>query len=534
MSAPVGSPGFRLALRFYGGPLRRAGHAWGGLAELVRQRAEAMLAPIHAAERAWDGRAARTALPRLRQLRHRLEVAALPLRGHEEALCGLAHAGDRLRDRAQHLIARAAAGGVAIDQDGRVRRAGVPDEFAARAVDAYRREVAEIAAEAAALDRRAVRELAHHAPWPAEQALGAVRVDSVPGAGTEPAQVHRWWTGLAAAQQRYLVALRPELVGALAGVPVAARDAANRRLLEREEHRLRDLVDGLSRDRDLTGALPYPPPPLMPHTAPALRGERLRRAETALAGLAAVQRWLSRPAGHDRRPYLLDVSTRGDGRLVLALGNPDRADNVLTYVPGAGSSLSGAGGQLDRARTMAADAAGLDGPDRTAVVYWLGYDAPDWRLAGNNPASGHAAAAAADDLRTFADGLRATHAGDGPQHTVLGHSYGSTVVGQAAAGGLAADRLILLGSPGASVDHADELAIDADPHRHVWAGRSADDPVRFVPDLVHGPDPTGADFGARVFDAGTDAGHSGYWDAGEPARDNVALIAVGRYDDVQR
>jgi hypothetical protein len=532
--APTGS-GFRQALEFHGGQLGRAGQAWGRLAALVRRRAEAMLAPLHAAERSWDGRAARAALPQVRQLCCLLDTAVLPLRGHEEVLGGIAHAGDRLRQRAWDLVARAAAAGVSVDHDGRVRPAGVPDEFAARAVDSYRREVAEVAAEAARLDRQAVRELAHHAPWRPGRALGMVRVEEVPRTGTSPDAVHRWWDGLTAAQQRYLVTLRPELVGGLDGVPVAARDAANRALLERERQRLRDRIGELDQSqRYLDGELTPDPSAHMPGSRRVRLADERRAADTALAALAAVERWLSRPVPGRQRAYLLDVSTGGDGRVVLALGNPDRADNVITYVPGAGATLRGAGGYLSRAETMARDADRLDGPDRTAVVYWLGYDAPDWRVDLNNPASARAAVTAAVGLRTFAEGLRATHAGGGSQNTFLGHSYGSTVVGRAAVAGLAADRLIFLGSPGVVADHVTELDIDADPTRHVWAARADDDVIRHVPDGLHGPDPSGPTFGAQVFAAGPDGGHSGYWAADDPAREAMALIAIGRYEQARR
>ena len=538
MSVPAGpsaSPGFRQALAFHGAALRRAGQAWGSLASLAQQRAEALLAPVHAAEQSWDGRAARTALPLARQLRRLLDTAVVPLRGHEEVLLGAADAGDRLRRHAWDLIHRAAAAGVSVDHDGRVRPAGVPPEFAARAVDSYRREVAEVAAEADRLDREAVRALAHHAPWTPRRALALVPVASVPPAGTDPVAVHRWWDGLTPAQQRYLVTLRPELVGGLDGVPVAARDGANRTRLERERRRLEHRIAQLSSwERYLTEWPTRVPPHTRPYLAPATRVQELRTAEAALAGLATVAHWLSRPAPDQRRPYLLDISTGGDGRVVLALGNPDRADNVLTYVPGTGATLSGAGGQLTRAETMARDADRLGGADRTAVVYWLGYDAPDWRLGADNPASGDTAVAAAGDLRTYAEGLRVTHTGDGPRHTVLGHSYGSTVVGQAAVGGLAADRLVFLGSPGVVADRASDLDIDSDPARYVWAARAEDDPVRYVPDAIHGPDPSAPAFGGQVFAADPEGGHTGYWDAGDPAREGVALIAVGRYGDVKR
>jgi hypothetical protein len=486
-----GPPGFRQVLGFHGHHLLTAARAWGVLAARVRQRADELAGPLHRAEDVWAGPAAALALPRTRRLVATLDTAGSPLRAHEEILSATAGAAARLRDRARELVARAAAAGVSIDLDGRVAPAGIAAEFAGRAVESFRHQVGEVLAEAARLDREAVRQLTRHAPWVPGGSRAFVPRAAVPGPGTDPAAVHRWWQGLTPAQWRYLIMEHPGLLGALDGVPVAVRDQANRLVLARERERL------AAHDR--------------------------RRP--ALDLLAAR---LSDPPAGGQRAYLLGLDLRGDGRVVLALGNPDRADNVLTFVPGAGAALAGLGGDLRRTELMAADLSRLGGGKRTAVVYWLDYDAPDW-AAGNNPVSGRAAVEASEGLRSYADGLRATHTGDGSRNTYLGHSYGSTVVGRAAVGGLSADSLIFLGSPGVVARTTADLDVDA---RHVWAATTGDDPIRFVPDRVHGPDPSDPDFGARIFAAGPDGGHAGYWDAASPARDNVALIALGRYRQV--
>ncbi|GGL12906.1 hypothetical protein GCM10012284_54450 [Mangrovihabitans endophyticus] len=96
---------------------------------------------------------------------------------------------------------------------------------------------------------------------------------------------------------------------------------------------------------------------------------------------------------------------------------------------------------------MAGDAT-LYAPDAsTSAVFWLGYDAPD-----SIPQAGSSTYAedAADDLDRFQTGLRATHDGDTPsRNTVLGHSYGSTVIGHAAQNpAINADALVFVASPG--------------------------------------------------------------------------------------
>ncbi|HLV57989.1 MAG TPA: alpha/beta hydrolase [Natronosporangium sp.] len=537
-------PAFRDVLAFHGGGLRRAGVAWGRLAADVRERVVDLAAALRDAELAWEGRAAEAAVSAVRHVLAQLQRAELPLRAHEQTLVGVAHAGDRLRERARGLVAGAPAAGVTVDRDGRVAPLGPRTDVTARAVDSYRRQVVEVVAEARRLDREAVAGLARHAPWPPGGSAATVATETVPPPGSHPVAVRRWWDGLSAAQQRYLAAHRPHLVAALDGVPVTVRDLANRTLLAAETQRLRGRIADLERrerELDVRPSAPVDAARRYPAERVAATGvarrllaEQRRAVEATLAGLAAVQRRLDAPAPGGQRAYLLDLSVEGDGRVVLALGNPDLADNVVTYVPGAGTTLAGVEGHLRRTEALAAEADRWDGSDRSAAVYWLGYDAPDWGLTADNPLRGGPAAEAAVDLRRFAAGLRATHAGGGSATTFLGHSYGSTVVGQAAVGGLAADRLVFLGSPGVVAERAADLRIDADPSRHVWSATAGNDPIRYAPDCLHGPDPSAPEFGGRVFAAAPDGGHSGYWDAGNPAREGMALIAVGRYADVKR
>ena len=70
------------------------------------------------------------------------------------------------------------------------------------------------------------------------------------------------------------------------------------------------------------------------------------------------------------------IDSSGDGQAVVAVGNPDVADNVVTFVPGTGAELSTASGDVARVDRMVADANLLD-PGSTAGIMWLGYDAPD-------------------------------------------------------------------------------------------------------------------------------------------------------------
>lgn len=512
------APTFRDVLRLDGAALRRAARGWRQLADLVRDQADALVPVLGAAEETWSGPAAAAASARARRLRDTLAAVRSPARGHEEALLTVAYSGDRLRQRAWELIAQARAAGIRVDLDGGVAPDGVPAELAPRAVESYRWRVDEVVAEAARLDREAIRRLAGHAPWRPGRSYGHVPEAEVPRTGTDPATVRTWWSLLPRYQRRYLLLRRPELVGPLDGLPAHVRDQANRTVLRRERERLAD----------------HP-------TAATLRG------------LTAVADRLARPTSDGRRAYLLDLSTTGSGRVVLALGNPDRAERILTYVPGTGAGLDRAGAGLRRTGRMAGDLAAM--AQGTATVYWQGYDAPQTLLEAVD--DGYAEEAA-DDLARFSDGLRVSGAGDiggDARLTMVGHSYGSTVLGAAAADRLPVDDLVLVGSPGVGVDRAAELDIDNDPTRHVWSTTANDDPIRAVdltavfnhlspvgwgiqrllgiPDPLHGPDPSRPRFGGQVF--GSDpGGHSGYWDADNVARENMARIAAGDYDAVAR
>ncbi|HEY7224793.1 MAG TPA: alpha/beta hydrolase [Micromonosporaceae bacterium] len=165
-------------------------------------------------------------------------------------------------------------------------------------------------------------------------------------------------------------------------------------------------------------------------------------------------------------------------------------------------------------------------PDDVSLVYWLGYDAPQ----DIDALSYDASRAGAGQLTGFIDGLRSTH-DPGPSHiTVVGHSYGSTVVAEAALrGGLPVDDIIAAGSPGMHTDHATDLHLDP---RHVWGGLAAGDLIGGalgeLP-FVHGEEPTDPAFGANQFVVDTQ-GHSAYWDPGSLSLRNQAAIVVGRYD----
>ncbi|BCJ52317.1 hypothetical protein Asp14428_37920 [Actinoplanes sp. NBRC 14428] len=333
-----------------------------------------------------------------------------------------------------------------------------------------------------------------------------------PPCTASPAEVGRWWAGLGPEHREWLLVTEPGTIGSLDGVPAAARDRANRLLLD-----------------------------------------QLPRGGAALVALR------DRLAGGDGpRAYLMALDPGGDGRAVVALGDPDRAEVLLTHVPGMTADLASFGGELDRAERVAVRAGELAPGRAASAVMWLGYDAPDFLGEASSRARAEAGAPA---LRRFQDGLRVTHEGRPARQTVLGHSYGSLVVGTAAAReGFAADSVVFVGSPGVGVDSAGGLHV---PSGEVWASTSRTDVIQWAAvsprslaedlltsqirpagavlafgrpenDLYYGINPADPAFGARTFPSQPDAGHLGYWDEGGPALDALTNIALGRTDVIPR
>lgn len=165
--------------------------------------------------------------------------------------------------------------------------------------------------------------------------------------------------------------------------------------------------------------------------------------------------------------YLLGFDTKGIGHAVIANGNPDTADHTAVYVPGTTSNLKDIGGNINRAAHLWQQAQAQAPGETTSTITWLGYDAPQGLVA--DATFDDYAYDGAPKLNNFLDGLQATQGGANASHTtVIGHSYGSTVIGAAAMEhDLAADDVVTVGSPGVLVSSADDLDVGKD---HVWSG----------------------------------------------------------------
>ena len=316
----------------------------------------------------------------------------------------------------------------------------------------------------------------------------------------DPWAIAQLWHSLGPADRERVARDNPEL-GSMAGVSSATRDAINRTRLRR-----------------LLGV-----------------------GSTNGPGLAALAAHLEA----DPRRHLIDL--HADGRAVVASGNPDVAGRVVTLIPGTGSSLESLGRTGERADAMCEAAAVVEAlepvdadTEACVSVAWQGYDAPD-----SIPEAGRSLAPArahADDLRTLAAGVDAVEVMDGHDapHTVVGYSYGSAALGAAASDprGLAADRMIHVGSPGASVDSIAQQWVDeggTSRRAHRWevaavASRWDAVPWWSVTGML-GERPGAGEFGGTAVDV-TEPGsgprsvgdaHSTYFDRG-----TVSLEEIGR------
>ncbi|WP_330174999.1 alpha/beta hydrolase family protein [Streptomyces sp. NBC_01498] len=383
--------------------------------------------------------------------------------------------------------------------------------------------------------------------------------DAIPRDGTAAERL-AWWRGLTAEQREEYLAVHPDLIGNLDGIPATVRDAANRDNLALLMGRLEGLDDDRSR--------------------------------TMLAGLRSIDEQL-RAGGHPPM-FLLGIGDEGNGRAIVSYGNPDTARNVSAYVPGLGTGLDAGFAEDDLRRARDTMVGALEYDTSTASIVWLGYDAPQLSvddITGNTDVmfTGHAEAGASA-YREFMAGIEATNEHENPHLTAVGHSYGSLTVGQAAQhdGGIpGVDDIVLVGSPGTGANSAEELGVG---RGHVYVGAAENDPVTRMPakaeaqglgmgalsgasvgaalggpvgaaagaaggavmafvaqdaqtaksEIWFGTDPAHEDFGARrfrvddgphpVLEMGGVRAHSNYFDPGkdEESADNIALIIAGQ------
>ncbi|MEV6527640.1 alpha/beta hydrolase [Longispora sp. NPDC051575] len=492
---------------------------------------------------AWTrGPAAAAASGALHALGDDLEAAENATRQIGLALDAYAHGMTTLRRRALQVIGDAEDAGYGIDRatgtitppENGPGNMGRPSMSARTLLQ----HLADITTQARSLDANTAARITANTPGPdgaIPQRTGRGLVDrSTVEAqrGRDPKAVHAWWEGLSPEERGYAITAYPELIGWLDGVPVRDRDQANRIALEDQRTTLAAqleaakarmaLIHAAKRDGTLDTLYPtaYDTTWTSGRELSDLQGQ-IYKLEPTLAALDKIDRRIN---GDGEPPaFLLGLDTAHDGRAIVAIGDPDTAAHTATLVPGVGTTLTSIGGQMDRATQLQGAAAKFaEGTGSVAVVAWIGYDAPEWdgSAAGSDRAKQGGAA-----LDQFVGGLRATHEGPPTHFTAVGHSYGSTVIGQATqVGHLAVDDIVTAGSPGMDVNSARDLHIDP---RHVYAGAASDDLVTVAGPLAHNTAPSDEMFGANRYHVDT-SGHSGYWAPDSQSLRNQGAIIGGQ------
>ncbi|GLE50541.1 putative alpha/beta hydrolase [Mycobacterium montefiorense] len=368
----------------------------------------------------------------------------------------------------------------------------------------------------------------------------------LPAPGTSTDGVNRWWKSLTKEQQGRLIAQHPADLGNLNGIPVVARSQVNMAVMNDDLHRVEHLVNnGVSVNDVLSNPGNYGLSP-----AEVNRYTNASRSKEGLAKSAeAVDLW-------NRHPDIFLVRYQpdafgGEGVAAIAMGNPDTAAHTAILVKGLGSGVyEGTLANPDGVR-LYDETTRAAGGKPTSVVMWIGYDAPnnvtDPGLYEPNMAR-TGGQLLASDVNAFA----VTHEGAPTHMTVVGHSYGSTVVSDAAAGyGMHSNDVVLVGSPGTDLAHS-AADFHLSPGGHLYVGAASGDAVTWSPGQVTGPgvfgptlgglgdDPSVDGYGATRFKAevpGYTANpiydHSHYFDNGSESLFSIADVVSGHGDALE-
>ena len=227
--------------------------------------------------------------------------------------------------------------------------------------------------------------------------------------------------------------------------------------------------------------------------------------------------------------HFLFFDPRGDGKTAEVFGDLTTATRVAVLVPGVDTTLAdfdrGLGGVARRApgvqgRTLYQQLSKRSG--HVAVISWLGYDPPE----GLGPAAATEgrARAGATALTAFVHDLRRQR--PGATVTLIGHSYGSIVVGLAARHLPEVADVVTMGAPGIGADRARDLG-----GARVWSALAPTDWIRRIPQvrvfgLGLGRRPSSAGFGSIALPTDGVAGHDYYLTEGSATLRAVSDVVL--------
>ncbi|WP_059005772.1 alpha/beta hydrolase [Streptomyces specialis] len=337
---------------------------WGATAQWAEEAWQLVEDRMLTAEPPPDGGTAGSAQDRLRLLADNFRYTRARCGMIESALTGLAGELADARASLRTALDEAVALGYEVADDGRLSHPAPAAAVASSGIG-HRATATRLAERIAAALRRAEESDARYA----RTLTGLASVPGAPGSPVLPdgrsARANRaWWNGLSAPERDALPLVRPAGAGALDGLPAAARDTANRLLLEAAEA------------EHEAGGGPWS------------------------AGIAALRaRWAGTGAEGLPDAFLLAFGTDGPGRAVVAQGDPDTAAHTAILVPGPGSDPARLDEELARGADLWREAARVAPDAGVCVITWLADEAPG---------------------EAFVDGLRVAREGAGDV-TVIGH-----------------------------------------------------------------------------------------------------------------
>ncbi|MFF5283377.1 alpha/beta hydrolase [Streptomyces sp. NPDC013171] len=372
--------------------------------------------------------------------------------------------------------------------------------------------------------------------------------DKIPH-GKSPKENADWWNGLTQEQRDEYATLYPASVGALDGLPSSVRDDANRMVFAETRAQIQT---------DLNKPAPnqYIPNPSGSYPAVVVSPEyrewqkNQETLKNQLKGIESIQARFD-ATGKEGLPeaYLLGYDKNGIGRAIIANGNPDTADHTAVYVPGTTTNLNDFDDNISRMTETWLETQKWAPGEKVSTITWFGYEAPH-SIAPDAMQKGWAHDGS-PKLLQFMDGLETVQGGADKSHTtIIGHSYGSTVVGDASnRGHLAADDIVAVGSPGMLTGKAEDLDVDKG---HVWSEAAWNDvvpaggKVAGLGGYTWGVEtwngipfnagyvqtvPSDELFGAHRMDVDT-SGHSDYWTRDSESLKNQSKVVAGAYDKV--
>ena len=373
----------------------------------------------------------------------------------------------------------------------------------------------------------------------------------LPQKGWSATEVAAWWNALTDDERKKIIEKHPEAIGNLDGISMAARDQANRRLIDGElesaqKHRAEvqrkyddqqaKIDEEFEKHKGYTTYSSFSVKEVNPYA------DELKHADQKVRDLQKIHDLMGQKENGAPKYHLLtlDASGEKDVRAAIATGDVDKAANVATMVPGVSTTvrndMDSMLGNAEKLRTHA-------GADSTAAVAWLGYDAPPAApiLGDTSDQNGSVgdiittgrADEGARSLNGFHEGIQAYRQSQGtdPHLTTVDHSYGSLTAGTAALSTKTGvvDDMVLYGSPGGRADDVHEYNV---PEGHVYASANKGDFVAGLgPDSSFGHNPVKLPGVKNI--SSDERGHSDYWDNPEFVED-VSQITAGENPETNR